>query len=238
MHNRRSSFLGRADIARPRVAAASNPDAEPVNGSLPLEIARELVPVAYDGKSPLAGRVWKVKSWSQWNEEQRVAFMRAFTIEKARDPAIAVQATRIFRAAKVAPRDYEGQWKALLRWVQTRIMYVNERDERLASPQFSLAHRMGDCDDMAILLAALGDSVRLPWRFCISGRDKQGNRHRWIEGAGHPDPMIQYVHIYLAVGWPPFSESPTYTFAEPTMRVPLGWDVVSARNAHTMPEMQ
>jgi len=237
MNERRSHHLGRAEVTRTRAGPTANPDAEPALGTLPTEIARELVPVPYDGKSPLAGRVFKVRSWARWNEEQRIAFLRAFTIEKARDPAIAVMATRILRAARVPARDYQGQWRALLAWVQRNVMYVNERDERLASPQFTLAHRMGDCDDMAILLAALGDSLRLPWRFCISGRDKSGTRHRWIEGVGHPDPMISYVHIYLCVGWPPFGDT-VWTFAEPTMTVPLGWDVVGARNADQLPEMR
>ena len=49
--------------------------------------------------------------------------------------------------------------------------------------------------------------------------------------------MISYVHIYLCVGWPPFGDT-VWTFAEPTMRVPLGWDVVSARNNHDLPEMK
>ena len=236
MHTRRQSFLGRPQASpRPRPAPV---DAEPTLDSLPPEIARELEPVPYEGSSPLQGRVWRVRSWQKWNEEQRVAFMRAFAVEKASDPAIAVAATRILRAAGIKARDHEGQWRALLRWTQTRIMYVNERDERLASPQFTLAHRMGDCDDMAILLFALGDSLRLPVRFVISGKDSAGKRHRWIEGIGHPDPNVQYVHIYLAVGWPPFGDHPVWLFAEPTMRVPLGWDVVSARNANTLPEMK
>lgn len=232
---RRSAFTRRPHVlANPEMGAS-----EPTVASLPPAIASELVSVPYDGKHELNGRVFKVRSWDRWDNPRRLAFMRAFTVEKARDPAIAVAATRILRAARVKPRDYRAQWAALLAWVQRNVMYVNERDERLASPQFTLAHRLADCDDDAMLVAALGDSLRLPWRFVISGRDRTGRKHRWIEGEGSPDPMVDYTHIYLAVGWPPFGANPVYVFAEPTLRVPLGWDVVDGpQTGETLPEME
>ena len=55
MNERQRHHLGRAEVNRTR-APTANPDAEPALGTLPTEIARELVPVPYDGKSPLAGR--------------------------------------------------------------------------------------------------------------------------------------------------------------------------------------
>lgn len=190
------------------------------------KVAKELEAVRYEGKSPLQGRLYRVTNWDRWGMAERLAFMREFVQDTARDPAISTKATQILDAARVPVKSHRAQWAALLKWVQKNVRYVNERDEKLQSPQYTLTERYGDCDDMAIVLAGLGDSLRLPWRFVISGKRKgSGERVRWVEGEGKCPPNVSWHHIYLCVGWPPFRPE-LWEFAEPTLQVPIGWDVI------------
>jgi ATP/ADP translocase len=48
---------------------------------------------------------------------------------------------------------------------------------------------------------------------------------RYIEG--EPYKKAQYAHIYCCVGNKPFTPS-KWIMCEPTMKVPLGWDIVKA----------
>jgi hypothetical protein len=198
------------------------------------KIQRTLKPVKYGGDSPLAGRVWRVEGFERWLMTKRIAWLRAYIEDVARDPMIVAKATDIIRAAGAVPRDHQAQWAALLKFVQTDFYYVNEPKERFQSPQYSLSVLHGDCDDAYILLAALGASIRLPWRTVISGRDARRERCRWVEGIGRPDPTAEWAHIYLQVGGPAFH--PTWwAWAEPTLPVPLGWDVMKSKGV--LPEM-
>lgn len=95
---------------------------------------------------------------------------------------------------------------------------------------------VSNCDDMAILLYALARSIRLPARLVISGLDKRGKKVRYHQGDKHFPKNVDWAHIYLMLGDRPYGE-PNWHYAEPTLRVPLGWDVV-ANNASVLPEMQ
>ena len=95
---------------------------------------------------------------------------------------------------------------------------------------------VSNCDDAATLLAALCESIKLPWKFVLSGRDPAGQKVRLIEGEKEPR-GVSWSHIYLTIGTPPFNPNRWY-FAEPTIRgVPLGWDVVSG-DSRFLPEME
>lgn len=192
---------------------------------------------------PLAGtipqtldqpQVFRVGGWETMGDARRVAFIRRIVTDCGRDPRIRELAVDIVRNAGAQPRDYKGQAAALLRWVQENIYYVNEPDEQLQDPMYTLRVKHGDCDDEAILLCALAQSIRLPNALVISGTDRQGRMVRWIEGERiAPRRDVRWAHIYVALGWPPFQPQ-QWAFAEPTAKVPFGWDVVQAR-AGTVP---
>jgi hypothetical protein len=89
---------------------------------------------------------------------------------------------------------------------------------------------VSQCDDMAGLLASMAQSIALPWRFALGGyREVPGGRKkrvRWIEGQPWPKGRVQFVHVYVMLGWPPFGPQ-KWASAEPTVRgLPLGHDVV------------
>lgn len=179
-------------------------------------------------------KVYHLKGWRAMTNPERVALIARVSEQAGMDPRLATLAVEIFRANGVEPRDYRGQAAALLAWVQQNIYYVNEPDERLQDPEYTLRVRYGDCDDMAILLAALAHSVRLPVRPVISGRDARGKLHRYHHGDKTITKGVGWAHIYLQICLDPYGNGP-WTYAEPTLQVPLGWDVVGANGR--LPEL-
>lgn len=145
----RSPGLGRAVRGNPftRPDSAGTPTLAGREEFPPIELSENvrkfLEPITPGGK--LEGRLFRVKPWKDWPMAKRIAFIRAFVTDTSRDPAIVEKATRILKEAGVESKDHERAWAALLKWVQENIYYVNERDERLQSPQYTLTERHGDC---------------------------------------------------------------------------------------------
>lgn len=93
---------------------------------------------------------------------------------------------------------------------------------------------VSNCDDQVLLLTCLFESVGLPWRLVLSGRQGQ-QKLRYIEGSPIPE-GVAWSHIYCMVGTPPFQPK-KWHFCETTVQgVPLGWDVVSGDHKY-LPEM-
>jgi hypothetical protein len=179
------------------------------------------------GQTPQTPKTWKIDSWSSMNQEKRMKFLRSVSSSAGQNPEIATLCVSIFRNKGVKPRDYKGQAQALLKWVQENIYYVNEPNERLQDPMYTLRVGYGDCDDMSLLLGAMCESVKLEYRYVLAGKCK-GKIDRWIEG----EPLKKGVwsHIYLIIGYPPFKPS-KWVYAEPTVAsAKLGWDIVQAKN--------
>jgi len=184
-------------------------------------------------------KVHHLPTWKHKGDPVRIRALREIAETAGRDPRMATLAVAIVRgdasawgggAQGAKPRDTAGQSALLLRWVQG-LYYVNEPGERLQDPLYTVQVGYGDCDDLAMLLGALCESLRIPWRFVLSG--KRGRRAvRWIEG--ERTIRASWSHIYVIIGPQPFQTKVTraWRFAEPTIRgVPLGWDVVQATNA-------
>ncbi|MAH47441.1 hypothetical protein CMI37_16575 [Candidatus Pacearchaeota archaeon] len=186
----------------------------------------------------LAGtEVHHLPDWKGYDDPKRMAVIAHIAKMRGRDPRIASLAVSILKKAKVKPRQYKKQAAALLKWVQDpkNIYYVNEPGERLQDPIFTIKQGWGDCDDQCLTLAALFESIRLPWKLVLGGTCN-GKKVRYIQGQEFPQ-GCQWAHIYLMVGTPPFKPNRWY-FAETTVQgVPLGWDVVSGSKRY-LPEME
>lgn len=174
-------------------------------------------------------KVFDLYEFDAYNDPRKLDVISRLAEQYGRDPRLATLAVQIFREAGVQPRDYRGQAAALLKWTQDNIYYVNEPDERLQEPTYTLRVRYGDCDDMAILLYSLARSVRLPARLVISGVTQTGRKVRYHQGDRTYPRGVNWAHIYLQIGDRPYG-NPEWMYAEPTMKVPLGWDVVGARS--------
>jgi hypothetical protein len=183
-------------------------------------------------------KVYHLKDWHNLSHPERLGVIRQIAMMRGRDPRIAQLALKIFRKYKVRPRQYKQQAAAILKWVQDpkNIYYVNEPGERLQDPIYTIKVGHGDCDDQILALAAILESVGLPWKLVLSGRDQTtGQKIRYIEG----DPIpanCTWAHIYGMVGDKPFRPA-TWYFTEPTVEgVPLGWDVIDGDESY-LPEM-
>lgn len=182
-------------------------------------------------------RVFHLPDWHNMSHPQRLGVIRQIATMRGRDPRIAKLAVDIIKKKGVRPRQYAKQAEAILKWVQNpkNFYYVNEPGERLQDPIYSIEVGTGDCDDAAILLCTLFESIRLPWKLVLSGRAANGAKVRYIEGDPVP-PNVNWSHIYGIVGSPPFAPS-EWWFCEPTIEgVPLGWDVVDGDKAY-LPEL-
>lgn len=183
-------------------------------------------------------KVLHFPTWDYTNQSQRMDVLREIAMVGGRNPKLATFAVGIIKRANVKPRDYKGQAAALLKWVQKNIYYVNEPAERLQDPIYTLRVGYGDCDDMIILLMALLESINLKWRFVLVAKKPNGKYVRWVEGNPLPrDSSLKWAHIYGMVGDNPYSPKKWF-FIEPTLSVPLGWDIVQAQGQRNLlPEL-
>lgn len=185
----------------------------------------------------LAGtEVHHLPDWKGYEDPKRLAIIRHIAMMRGRDPRIASLAVDIIKKSKAKPREYKKQAAALLKWVQDpkNIYYVNEPGERLQDPIFTIKQGWGDCDDQILVLTALFESVRLPWKLVLGGTCN-GKKVRHIEGKAFPK-GCKWAHIYCMVGTPPFNPTRWYYCETTVQGVPLGWDVISGHKSY-LPEM-
>lgn len=187
------------------------------------------VPDYMRGESRMRGGVIEVKGWFRWSDRRKLTWMRDLVGRYAQDPAMnTFVAQTVFAGQGLAPRSYAEQAGAILRWVQNpaNVYYVNERNEIIRTPWRTIADKTGDCDDMAVLMATFAEAVALPWRFVLAGKDGRGRPFRAHEHERFPW-GVKFNHIYVEVGFPPFSRNPQWVSMEPTIQnAPLGYDVV------------
>lgn len=111
-----------------------------------------------------------------------------------------------------APKDYVCEATALQQYVQKAIRYTRDINdvETIQYPEQTLSLGTGDCDDMAILFAALAESVGFPTRFAAVGLSGQGFSHvlaqlmipgqGWVSAEVIP---IDSNNSQAALGWYP-----------------------------------
>lgn len=81
---------------------------------------------------------------------------------------------RVLRPAGVEPRDLVGAARAIHAWVTRHIEFHNESGEQVKTPGCVLRVRFGDCDDRTGLVAAMLESIRIPWRLQLLARRVDG----------------------------------------------------------------
>lgn len=195
------------------------------------------------GTLPTGEDVIHLPRWGKVGDVARLKIIRKLIKGYGRDPRIRTMALGIIRG--VPARDYLGQANAILQWARKTVPYVNEPGELLQSPWYSLGiDRTGaqvrppsaDCDDFALLIGSLLESIRLETRLVLSGAHPRGGKVRYVEGVGKPPRGVRWSHIYLTVGTPAFHPT-TWTFMEPTLNVPIGWEVVKDGQRGVLPEL-
>ncbi len=112
---------------------------------------------------------------------QTLYIMRRLVRESQFDDEIRKLAESII--AGVPGKEFYRQAKAIHDWIFSNIKYTldNEGFERIAGPQYTLAQRSGDCDDMAVLEAALLKAIGHPARFVAMAQEPDAFCHVYIE---------------------------------------------------------
>lgn len=133
---------------------------------------------------------------------QTLAIMRKLAREAQLDDDIRQQAENI--VAGIPGHAFMQEAKSVHAWMRDNIRYTRDPDgiERVCGAQYTLLHRQGDCDDMAILEAALLVAIGHPVRF--------------VAVAFQPD-FFSHVYIETLIGdqWLP---------SDPTTDEPFGWE--------------
>jgi len=120
-------------------------------------------------------------------------------------------AIRVLRTYRVPNRDDEGQARAIQAFVQHNILYVNEPGDIWYDPLRVLWMGGGDCDDHAILTAALLEALAFKTKISVLRRAGRG------------------FHVYCLVGLP--RKAPRrWVPVETTMNVPFGWNPEKAKS--------
>jgi transglutaminase-like putative cysteine protease len=131
------------------------------------------------------------------------------------DPGIRGLATDI--VSPVPGKDFVGEIHAIRDWVKENIRY--QRDvagmETIQTPDVTVSLGAGDCDDHAILVCCLLESIGHSTRFFAFGTPAMGNE------IGHV-----FAQTRLGAGW---------ASVETTETVPIGWmpeDITVVRLRH------
>jgi transglutaminase-like putative cysteine protease len=94
--------------------------------------------------------------------------MRQLVQDSLRDQTQQIRETAL---RVIGHRSFVDQVRALQAFVQNNIAYIHDPPdlELVQTPQYTLQHRAGDCDDQATLIAALLQSTGHPTRFVAGG---------------------------------------------------------------------
>ena len=98
--------------------------------------------------------------------------------EGKRNRFVRLKALDIVHKAGVKPHDWVGEATAIMRWIQNRknMRYFLDPQgvEYFQSPERTLIDRAGDCDDLAMLYAAMMGSIGHRSAFILTDPSRQG----------------------------------------------------------------
>jgi len=135
--------------------------------------------------------------------------MRSLALQGAKHPLVRGTALQILQRSSVPERDLLGELRALFRFVQDGVRFTRDvrNVETLQTADYTLRMRAGDCDDKAVLLAALLLAVGHPADL----------RYKVI--ATDPARPAEFTHVYVVadVGNGPIP-------LDATAHQPAGWE--------------
>lgn len=99
---------------------------------------------------------------------QTIGQMRQLVLDAVRDPS---QRVRELALSIIPSSAWVPQVRSIQLWVQENIRYVQDPPdlELVQTPQKTIEYGAGDCDDQAVLVAALLTSVGHPCQFLAVG---------------------------------------------------------------------
>lgn len=110
--------------------------------------------------------------------------MKQLAKDGVRDPS---QQIREAALSIIGNAGWVGQARALQSWIQDNIRYVQDPAddsggiELVQTPQYTLQHRAGDCDDQSVLIASMLSAIGHPARFVAVGFNNQPLSHVLVQ---------------------------------------------------------
>ena len=150
------------------------------------------------------------------NLDDRISWLEQEINEGKRDPRIRRIAGEVLAGSDVADgqwnvkeRDWRGEVAAMYEYVRNNARYTHDpfEVELFQRPRRTLENKIGDCDDLTILLASLLQCVGYSVRVRVIGM--KGSR--------------VFQHIYLLVGLPPTNPA-EWMPVDPSMAEGIDWE--------------
>lgn len=112
----------------------------------------------------------------------------------------------------VPERDYQGELQAIFNWVKKNLRYTHDphRLELFQKPRRAIELKLVDCDDMAIIIGSMVQSIGYPLRLRVIGVSSN-----------------QPEHIYALAGVPPTENNEDiqeWVAMDTTVDQPMGWE--------------
>lgn len=110
----------------------------------------------------------------------------------------------------LADHAYHDEARELFYFVRDHIRYLQDPNgvEQVSSPDATLQHQAGDCDDKATLLAAMLESIGHPARFVAVGFAQRGTfDHVFVETKIGRKWVAADATVQEDFGWSPLIES-------------------------------
>lgn len=132
-----------------------------------------------------------------------LSHMRRFVDQYKTDPRIREVALHV--TAGLPQKDFDGEMKRLHSFVKSTIRYTRDINgvETVQSPVKTLEYRAGDCDDKAVLLATLLESVGFKTRFYAVGFRPDNVEHVLLECELFGNWIALETTEPVAAGWTP-----------------------------------
>jgi transglutaminase-like putative cysteine protease len=136
-----------------------------------------------------------------------LSIMRELTLSGAKDPIVRETAIRIVQTSGAREHNPASQLGALFRYVRDRITFIGDVAgvETLQTPQYTLRVGAGDCDDRAVLLAAMARSIGITADL----------RFRAVAANPRTPGQLSHVYVVARIGNQDLPLDPTYKSAEP-----------------------
>lgn len=105
----------------------------------------------------------------------------------AQSPKVRALATSILEKAGVPEKNYPAEMVAIHNWVRDNIRYTRDThgQETLLTPEYIISGKPGsmngDCDDKAMLVAALLGAIGIPTRFVVVGVTPDRYSHVYLQ---------------------------------------------------------
>jgi len=126
--------------------------------------------------------------------------MRQMVLTGTGDPEVQEAAVNIVRSAGIIPHDHLGEAGAIFRFVRDRVRFTDDPVgiEKLQSPRYTLYLMAGDCDDRAVLAAALLRAIGINSRLRVVAADPR------VPGA------FSHVYVVATINGKDVPMDPTY----------------------------